>query len=87
VAWAQRRGIARVELRVDGGEWLEATLGPEANVDYWRQWYCDVEITEPGRHDLTVRATDGTGQVQTGHRARPFPDGASGHASVSIRVV
>ncbi|MEZ5204352.1 MAG: molybdopterin-dependent oxidoreductase [Acidimicrobiales bacterium] len=86
VAWAQGRGIDRVEVRVDDGPWTDATLGLEVNIDYWRQWYCDVEITAAGRHDLTVRATDGGGQVQTAERARPFPDGASGHASVSIRV-
>ena len=27
-----------------------------------------------GRHDLTVRATDGTGEVQTDERAEPFPE-------------
>jgi hypothetical protein len=40
VAWAQQRGIAKVEVRVDGnGPWQVATLGPDAGIDYWRQWY------------------------------------------------
>jgi DMSO/TMAO reductase YedYZ molybdopterin-dependent catalytic subunit len=86
VAWAQRRGIERVEIQVDDDAWQPATLGPEANIDYWRQWYCDVRIDQPGRHDLRVRATDGTGAVQTAERARPFPSGATGWASISIEV-
>lgn len=86
VAWAQRRGITRVEVRVDDGPWQPAELGPEANVDYWRQWYHDVELAEPGRHDIEIRATDGTGEVQTAERTPPFPDGASGRASVVVRV-
>lgn len=32
VAWAQHRGIARVEVRVDGGEWHTARLAAEAAV-------------------------------------------------------
>ncbi len=86
VAWAQRRGIERVEVRVDDGPWLDAEMGPEANVDYWRQWTCEVDLTEPGRHDLVARATDGTGEAQTEERADPFPDGASGWARVVVRV-
>lgn len=87
VAWAQRRGIEAVEIQVDDGPWRTATLGAEANVDYWRQWFCDVDLVEPGRHDLRVRATDGTGAVQTDQREPPFPSGASGLASVTIQVI
>ena len=63
VAWAQRRGIERVEVRVDDGPWRRATLGAEANVDCWRQWFLPWGATE-GRHDITVRATGGEGEVQ-----------------------
>ena len=84
VAWAQRRGIRRVEVQVDDGPWQEAVLGPEVNIDYWRQWYLLAEIDTPGRHDLRVRAVDGDGETQTAERAAPFPNGASGHHSVSI---
>ncbi|WP_060179147.1 hypothetical protein [Streptomyces sp. IMTB 1903] len=35
-----------------------------------------------GGHTITVRTTDGTGQVQTEQRARTIPDGASGWHSV-----
>lgn len=86
VAWAQGRGIKKVEVRIDDGPWQEATLGAEANIAYWRQWYLPWDATEPGRHDLVVRATDGTGAVQTDERATPFPKGATGLHSVVVNV-
>ncbi|MEU8762869.1 molybdopterin-dependent oxidoreductase [Streptomyces sp. NPDC048659] len=85
VAWAQHRGIARVEIRVDDGPWRDADLAAEANVDTWRQWTYRWDAA-PGGHHLTVRATDGTGQVQTERRTRTIPDGASGLHSVFVTV-
>jgi DMSO/TMAO reductase YedYZ molybdopterin-dependent catalytic subunit len=85
VAWAQRRGIKEVEVRVDDGPWQKATLGPDGGTDYWRQWFWVWDATS-GRHDLTVRATDGTGEVQTSKRADPFPGGASGWHSIVVLV-
>lgn len=85
VAWAQQRGIKEVEVRVDDGPWQKATLGPDANIDYWRQWYW-IWDAKPGRHDLTVRATDATGQPQTDKRAEPFPDGAAGYHSIVVII-
>lgn len=85
VAWAQRRGIERVEVRVDDGPWRRATLGEEANVDCWRQWFLPWDATS-GRHDITVRATDGDGRVQTTKTAKPFPSGASGLHSIAVNV-
>jgi DMSO/TMAO reductase YedYZ molybdopterin-dependent catalytic subunit len=85
VAWAQHRGIRRVEVRVDGGRWKPARLAAEHNVDTWRQWVWPWEAT-PGRHTLEVRATDGTGATQPEDRAPPFPDGATGWHSVVVTV-
>ncbi|HIZ99557.1 MAG TPA: molybdopterin-dependent oxidoreductase [Candidatus Janibacter merdipullorum] len=85
VAWAQRRGIERVEVRVDDGPWRRATLGDEATVDCWRQWFLPWDATE-GRHDLTVRATDGEGELQTSRTATPFPSGASGWHTIAVTV-
>ena len=85
VAWAQRRGIKEVEVRVDDGPWQKATLGPDGGTDYWRQWFWVWDATT-GRHDLTVRATDGTGEVQTKDRADPFPGGASGWHSIVVLI-
>lgn len=83
VAWAQHRGIQRVEVRVDDGPWQDADLAPQATADTWRQWSFPWKATAGG-HNLTVRATDGTGTVQTEERTRTIPDGASGWHSVFV---
>jgi DMSO/TMAO reductase YedYZ molybdopterin-dependent catalytic subunit len=85
VAWAQTRGIGRVEVKVDGGGWQEARLGPQVGVDYWRQWYLPWRA-EAGEHDISVRATDLDGQVQTDAKAAPFPDGSSGRQRIIVTV-
>jgi DMSO/TMAO reductase YedYZ molybdopterin-dependent catalytic subunit len=85
VAWAQTRGISMVEVRVDDGEWEEAELGEVPGDDTWRQWRFRWEATE-GSHRITVRATDGTGELQTDERADPFPNGASGWQTLFATV-
>jgi len=85
VAWAQHRGVERVEVRVDGGEWHEATLGRVPNVDTWVQWVWQWDAT-PGRHTLTVRATDADGVTQPEQRTDVVPDGATGWHAVTIDV-
>ncbi|MFF0743603.1 molybdopterin-dependent oxidoreductase [Streptomyces sp. NPDC004111] len=85
VAWAQHRGIARVEVRVDGGPWQEARLAAETSRDTWRQWSWPWRAT-PGSHTLEVRATDRTGVPQTERRVGTVPDGATGLHSVVVSV-
>lgn len=84
-AWAQTRGITKVEVQIDNGPWTEAMLSSEASVVTWRQWSFDWDAT-PGPHYIKARATDGTGEVQTDKRADPVPDGASGWQSVMVTV-
>lgn len=85
IAWAQHRGIAAVEVRVDDGPWRAAELGTEVSVDAWRQWRFTWDAL-PGRHTLYVRATDRTGEVQTAEVSRPDPDGATGHHTRRVTV-
>ncbi|MEV0253661.1 molybdopterin-dependent oxidoreductase [Streptomyces sp. NPDC050732] len=85
VAWAQHRGIDKVEVRVDDGPWQPADLAAEDSRDTWRQWSFRWQATSGG-HTLAVRATDRTGTVQTGKRTRTIPDGASGRHSVVVTV-
>ncbi|MCX5396009.1 molybdopterin-dependent oxidoreductase [Streptomyces sp. NBC_00102] len=85
VAWAQHRGISRVEVRVDGGDWHTARLGAADGRDTWRQWVWEWPATS-GHHTLEVRATDGTGATQTSHRVGTVPDGATGWHSVVVDV-
>ncbi|CAA9322465.1 MAG: probable sulfite oxidase [uncultured Nocardioidaceae bacterium] len=86
VAWAQTRGIRSVEVRVDGGEWQEAELAAEDGIQTWRQWVWQWDAT-PGSHTLEARATDATGDVQTGRRVPIAPNGATGWDSVNVQVV
>ncbi len=85
IAWAQGVGIDKVEVRVDGGPWQRAKLGPEVNDDYWRQWYLEWDA-EPGRHLIASRATNKDGDVQTDVRMRPFPEGSSGLQEISVLI-
>ncbi|MCI3220983.1 molybdopterin-dependent oxidoreductase [Streptomyces sp. NP-1717] len=85
VAWAQHRGIERVEVRVDGGEWNPAELAAEDSVDTWRQWMWEWPAT-PGNHTLEVRATDRDGDTQTDKRVGTVPNGATGRHSVVVAV-
>ncbi|MEU3510984.1 molybdopterin-dependent oxidoreductase [Streptomyces longwoodensis] len=85
VAWAQHRGIDKVEVRIDDGPWRQADLAAEDTRDTWRQWSLPWQATRGG-HTLTVRATDRTGAVQTDRRTRTIPDGATGWHSVVVTV-
>ena len=86
VAWAQHRGVQKVEVSVDRGEWAVAELVPSVSEDTWCQWVYDWDASEAGSHTLQVRATDGTGATQTQDVAAPVPDGASGWDSVTVTV-
>lgn len=81
IAWAQPRGIDRVEVRVDGGPWRPAALSTEVSPHTWRMWRIDLELA-PGGHTIECRATDRAGQTQTPDRVPPVPDGATGWHSV-----
>ncbi len=85
IAWAQHRGVERVEVRVDNGPWQTARLGTDVTDDAWRQWVLDWNAA-PGKHTIQVRATDKTGATQTADVAPPDPDGATGYHTRSIKV-
>jgi DMSO/TMAO reductase YedYZ molybdopterin-dependent catalytic subunit len=85
VAWAQRRGVASVEVRVDDGPWEQAVIADDVSDDTWRQWRYEWQAT-PGEHRLQVRATDKSGETQTEDVARPDPDGATGWHTRTVTV-
>lgn len=85
VAWAQHRGVERVEVRVDGGDWNPAQLAAEDSEDTWRQWRWEWPATS-GSHTLEVRATDRDGNTQTDKRVGTVPNGATGWHSVVVAV-
>lgn len=86
VAWAQTKGIAKVEVKVDDGSWVDADLGTEDGIETWRQWSWKWDEATKGRHTLTVRATDAEGTTQTSDRARIRPNGTTGWHSVQFTV-
>jgi DMSO/TMAO reductase YedYZ molybdopterin-dependent catalytic subunit len=85
VAWAPDRGVARVEVAIDG-EWRAARITTPISDATWLQWRYDWESPSGGHHEIRVRATDGRGDVQTAERTRPDPDGARGHHTISVVV-
>lgn len=85
VAWAQRRGISKVEVNIDSNGWQQAELADDVSTDTWRQWRFAWDAT-PGSHDIAVRAYDGKGTLQTEERVAPLPNGATGWHSVIVLV-
>lgn len=85
VAWAPTRGITQVEVQVDDGAWLAATLGPSLSDNSWRQWWLKWEAT-PGKHQIRCRATDGSGDTQTEERVDVAPNGATGWHTIRVKV-
>jgi hypothetical protein len=84
IAWAPDRGISRVEVAIDGS-WREAELSTPISDATWVQWVVPWDAT-PGRHEIVVRATDGTGEVQENRPTPPAPDGARGWHAIQVDV-
>ncbi|MFD3404716.1 molybdopterin-dependent oxidoreductase [Kribbella sp. NPDC058693] len=85
VAWDQHVGVSKVEVRVDGGPWQQATLATDASIDTWRQWHWTWDAPR-GSHVLQVRATDDKGNAQIESSAPPAPNGSTGLHTVNVKV-
>jgi DMSO/TMAO reductase YedYZ molybdopterin-dependent catalytic subunit len=86
VAWDQHVGVSKVEVQVDDGPWEQATLAPVPSVDTWRQWVYLWTPRSAGQHRLRVRAYDLNGTPQDARDTDPFPTGATGLHSVTVRA-
>jgi hypothetical protein len=97
VAFAGSRGIRRVEVaampasHMEGSsqnlQWNAAELVPGNSEITWVLWkYSWRPPAKPGNYMLLVRATDGTGGLQTAQRAPTFPNGATGYHTVQVQV-
>jgi DMSO/TMAO reductase YedYZ molybdopterin-dependent catalytic subunit len=86
LAWAVHRGISRVEISIDEGEWIECELGAVPTYDTWRQWQYRWSGAGEGRHAVRARAFDGDGVVQPEEPKSPAPDGAQGYHRVAFDV-
>ncbi|MFJ6653386.1 molybdopterin-dependent oxidoreductase [Microbacterium sp. NPDC091313] len=85
VAWQQHVGVSAVEVQVDDGPWMPATLASAISADTWVQWSVPWTATS-GRHTLRCRATNADGETQTPARADVVPDGATGWHEVQVSV-
>ena len=86
VAWAMATGgITAVQVRVDDGPWQQARLGPEVGARYWRQWVLPWEARR-GRHTITARAVDASGEPQVEAERDPYPSGATGWHSIEVNI-
>ncbi len=89
LAFAGNRGISKVEVSVDGGRtWQVAsiTANPSPQNLSWVLWNLPWQ-PNAGTYTLLVRATDGTGALQTSDHASTLPDGASGWHRIVVGVV
>ncbi len=77
IAYAGARGISRVEVSVDEGAWVAATLRTPLSNTTWVIWRYDWPF-EAGDHIFSVRCYEGDGTPQIERRAPTFPSGATG---------
>jgi len=85
IAHAGERGISKVEVRVDDGEWVEAQLRTPISDLTWVIWRYDWPF-EAGEHTFTVRCVDGDGEAQIESVEGVRPSGATGLHSRSASV-
>lgn len=85
VAWAQQRGIDKVQVQIDNGDWADAELGQKLSKDTWVQWKYSWTAAK-GLHTIRCRAVDATGAVQIEKVQQPIPDGSTGYDSRSVTV-
>ena len=84
-ALAPLRGISKVEVSVDGGEWEEAMMREPLSDRTWAKWRYDW-LFEEGTHTFEVRCYEGDGTLQPTQEQGVRPDGAAGIHSASQRL-
>jgi DMSO/TMAO reductase YedYZ molybdopterin-dependent catalytic subunit len=88
MAFAGDRGIAKVEVSIDGGAtWKDAHLKDALSPYTWVLWTVEVNNTAGkanSHYKIIARATDKTGKVQTSEIADPFPNGATGYPVINV---
>lgn len=77
IAHAGARGISKVEVSVDDGEWQEALLRTPLSDTTWVIWRFDWPFEE-GDHTFRVRTYDGNGTRQSEQSRGARPSGATG---------
>ena len=88
VAFAGIRGIEKVEVSTDNGlTWHAATLTPPLSDQSWVLWNWTWTPAARGAYTLMVRATDGTGTLQTETPRSTVPNGGTGYQHLPIQIM
>jgi hypothetical protein len=77
IAYAGDKRISKVEVQVDGGEWVEAELRDPISDTTWVIWRYDWPFAG-GEHEFRVRCYDGDGTPQIERNEDSGPEGATG---------
>jgi DMSO/TMAO reductase YedYZ molybdopterin-dependent catalytic subunit len=85
IAHAGVRGISRVEVKVDDGEWMPAELRAPLSSQTWVLWRYDWPF-QKGKHTFKVRCFEGNGIPQIEQEAPPHPSGATGLNTRSVML-
>jgi DMSO/TMAO reductase YedYZ molybdopterin-dependent catalytic subunit len=65
IAFGGDRGVAKVDLSLDGGKtWLPTELGKDEGKYSFRRWQTNFTVAAPGDYTLTVRCTNTNGEAQ-----------------------
>ena len=85
MAFAGDRGILKVEVSTDGGKsWTPTQLKEPLSQFTWVLWATKLDLKgSRSNYNISVRATDKTGKVQTAQIRDPFPSGATGYYILS----
>lgn len=89
IAFAGLRRVTRVEVSIDGGDWVPVTLRPPDSPYAWTQWYAVWTPEMTGPAEIAVRATDDAGFTQwrrAGVESDAHPDGTDALHSVTVYV-
>lgn len=77
IAYAGAKGISKVEVSVNGGDWEEAQLRDPLSELTWVLWRYDWQFQE-GSYTFAVRTYDASGTLQSLESRGTRPDGATG---------
>jgi hypothetical protein len=85
IAFAGARGISKVEVRVDGGDWQSAELRAPLSETTWVIWRYEWPFAA-GDHLFEVRCAEADGTPQIEETRKNRPSGATGIHSVEATV-
>lgn len=85
ISYGGAKGISKVEVSVNGGDWEEAQLRQPLSELTWVIWRYDWQFQE-GTYEFAVRAYDMNGDLQSLESRGTRPDGATGVHSEQVAM-